>query len=194
MSRILVAGLLGAVAMFFWTAIAHMVTPLGQSGMSGLPNEATVAAAVKASAGDKGGLYIYPWEPAAMSDKAAAARMQSKMDASGSALVFYQPPGKDHGMQPSMLVEEFIKQLVVCVIAAFLLAEAKLPRLWERAGFVAAIGAVASLETNASYRIWYMFPGDFTAAAIAVSFIGYIFAGLAIGWWLKPALTPKPID
>jgi len=193
MTRIFVAGLLGAIAMFVWTAVAHMVTPLGQAGMAALPNEASVAAAMKASAGDKGGLYVYPFEADAMKDKGAMDRMLARAGASGSAMVFYNPPGTDKGMTPSMLLEEFLKQLVVCVIAAFLLAEAKLPKPCERAGFVAAIGAVASLETNASYRIWYMFPGDFTAAAIATSFIGYIVAGFAIAWWLKPT-TPKPLE
>ena len=108
-------------------------------------------------------------------------------------MVFYRPTTANAGMNPGQLFSELVKQLVICIIAAFLLAEAKLPKFWERAGFVAAIGVAASLETNVSYRIWYEFPGDFTAAAIAISFIGYVVAGLAIGWWLKPT-TPKPLD
>ena len=38
--RILLAGLAGAVAMFIWTSIAHMATPLGTIGFSQIPNEA----------------------------------------------------------------------------------------------------------------------------------------------------------
>ena len=52
---------------------------------------------------------------------------------------------------------------------------------------VAAIGVVASLVTNASYRIWYGFPGDYTAAQIVISFMSYVLAGLAMGAWLRPA-------
>lgn len=189
-SRIFIAGLLGAVVMFVWTAIAHMALPLGSTGFSQLPGEAAATSAMQASAGDKGALYIFPWvDPAAMKTKAGMDAYNAKTKSGPSGLLLYRPPGGDTGMTPGMLVGEFIKQLFVCLIAAFLLAEAKLPKLWERAGFVAAIGAVASVETNVSYRIWYMFPGDFTAAAIVTSFVSYALAGFAIGWWLKPAKT-----
>ncbi len=39
MIRIFLAGLTGAVFMFFWTFIAHMVLPLGQAGMKELPGQ-----------------------------------------------------------------------------------------------------------------------------------------------------------
>jgi hypothetical protein len=192
-ARIFVAGLLGAVAMFVWSGIAHVATPLATTGFQQIPNEAAVLSSMNTAIGAKPGLYFFPWaDPSTMHSKAGMEAYAAKTKANPSGLLLYRPPGGDQEMSVGMLVQEFLKQLVVCVIAAFLLAEAKLPKLWERAGFVAAIGAVASLETNASYRIWYLFPGDFTAAAIVMSFVGYVFAGFAIGWWLKPS-TPKPI-
>jgi hypothetical protein len=36
--KILLAGILGAIAMFFWTAIAHMALPLGEAGVTEIPN------------------------------------------------------------------------------------------------------------------------------------------------------------
>lgn len=187
-ARIGVAGLLGAVAMFLWTAIAHMATPLGYTGFSQMPNEAPVLSALQASAGPKGGLYIYPYaDPSTMSSKAGRDAYAAKTRANPSGMLLYRPPGQDGGMTPATLIQEFLKQLVVCLIAAFLVAEVKLSKYWERAGFVAAIGVVAALETNASYRIWYGFPGDYTAAQIVISFLSYVFAGLAIAAWLKPA-------
>ena len=193
-ARIGVAGLLGAIAMFIWTAVAHMVTPLGSAGFSQLPNEGPALSAMHASAGEKPGLYIYPWaDPSTMTSKAGMEAYAAKTKAGPSGMLLYRPPGGDAGMTPATLFQEFVKQLVVCLIGAFLLAEAKLSKFWERAGFIAAIGVVAALETNASYRIWYGFPGDYTAAQILISFMSYVFGGLAIGWWLKPS-TPKPID
>ncbi len=189
-SRIFVAGLLGAVAMFIWLTIAHMT--VGTTGFQALPNESAVSAAIHAGTGDKPGFYLFPYEANAMSDKAAMARYAAKVKQNGSGMVLYRPTTEDASMSPGQMIGEFIKELVVCVVAAFLLAEAKLPRLWERAGFVAAIGVVAALETNVSYRVWYGFPGDYTAAQIFMSFISYVVAGFAIGWWLKPT-TPKPL-
>ena len=192
--RIFAAGIAGALAMFVWTAIAHMVTPLGSTGLSQLPNEGPVLDAMHASAGANHGLYFFPWaDPKTMNDKGAMAAYAEKTKAGPSGLLLYRPPGGDSQMSVATLLQEFLKQIVVTTIAAFLLAEAKLPRLWERAGFVAAIGAIASLETNASYRIWYGFPGDFTAAAILTSFISYVAAGFVVAWILDPKKTAKPL-
>jgi hypothetical protein len=44
--KILLAGFLGAVAMFIWTSIAHMALPLGEAGISEIPNEQAVLAAM----------------------------------------------------------------------------------------------------------------------------------------------------
>ena len=36
--RVLVAGILGGIAMFVWTSIAHMVRSLGEAGIAEIPN------------------------------------------------------------------------------------------------------------------------------------------------------------
>ena len=39
-TRVLLAGILGGIAMFVWTAIAHMfIAPLGEAGVREIPNE-----------------------------------------------------------------------------------------------------------------------------------------------------------
>ena len=52
--------LLGDVAMFVWEAAAHMCTPLGEAGISCLPNESTVLAALASALGDQRGLSAFP--------------------------------------------------------------------------------------------------------------------------------------
>ena len=37
--RVLIAGVLGGIAMFLWSSIAHMVLPLGMTGIQEIPNE-----------------------------------------------------------------------------------------------------------------------------------------------------------
>jgi hypothetical protein len=49
--RIVLAGLLGAVAMFLWTSIAHMALPLGEAGINEIPNESAVLNAMQSSMG-----------------------------------------------------------------------------------------------------------------------------------------------
>ena len=59
--RILIAGLLGAIAMFVWTSFAHMATPLDSAGFSQMKNESVVLSAMKSGVGEKRGLYFFPW-------------------------------------------------------------------------------------------------------------------------------------
>ena len=58
--RILLAGLVGGLAMFLWAWIAHMVLPLGQTGISKIPNERALLQAMHASLGSASGLYLFP--------------------------------------------------------------------------------------------------------------------------------------
>ena len=56
--KILLAGILGAIAMFIWTAIAHMALPLGEAGVTEIPNESAVLSTMQINIGDQTGLYI----------------------------------------------------------------------------------------------------------------------------------------
>jgi hypothetical protein len=58
--KILLAGILGGIAMFIWTSIAHLVLPLGEAGISEIPNESAVLSAMQSNIGDQTGLYIFP--------------------------------------------------------------------------------------------------------------------------------------
>jgi hypothetical protein len=181
-ARILIAGLLGAIAMFIWTSVAHTVLPLGQVGFSQMPQEAPVLSAMQASNGDKDGLYFYPWvdpkDPQMMQKSAAAMR------AHPSGLLLYHPLG--HGMTDMTrpLIGEFIKELIQSLIAAFLLSLAVIGSYLGRVGFVTLIGIAAAITTNVSYWLWYGFPLDYTLAALLTEGVGYFVAGLAIAWWL----------
>jgi hypothetical protein len=58
--RILLAGVLGGIAMFVWTSLAHMALPLGEAGIGEILNESAVLSAIQSSMGDKTSLYIFP--------------------------------------------------------------------------------------------------------------------------------------
>jgi hypothetical protein len=50
--RSLLAGIVGGIAMFIWTSIAHMALPLGEAGINEIPNESAVFNAMQ-SMGDR---------------------------------------------------------------------------------------------------------------------------------------------
>jgi len=101
--RILIAGLFGAIAMFVWTSIAHMATPLAFAGISQMKDEPAVLSAMQSGIGIKPGLYIFPYfdphDPNGMEKSAEA------MKTKPSGLLVYHPPGASSDMTP-LLIEE----------------------------------------------------------------------------------------
>lgn len=181
--KIIIAGILGGLAMFVWTSIAHVALPLGQIGLSQIPNEAPVLAALRDSIGDRSGLFFYPWTD--MHAPNAMAQAEANMKAHPSGLLIYHPPGAA-GMTARMLIVEYVKEAVVSLIAAFLLAQTLVGAYAARVGFVALTGLAAGMTTNVSYWNWYGFPADYTVSAAAIEILGYFAAGLVIAAIVKP--------
>ena len=123
-----------------------------------------------------------------MKSSDAMAQVEAKMKVHPSGLLVYHPPGAG-GMTAQMLVIEFVKEVIVSLIAAFLLAQTVFAAYAARVGFVALTGLAAGLTTNVSYWNWYGFPTDYTIAYAAIEIIGYIVAGLAIAAVLKRRVT-----
>jgi len=172
--RIIIAGVVGGIAMFVWTSIAHVALPLGQIGFSQIPSEAPVLAAMHNSIGDRSGLFFFPWTD--MKSKNAMADEEARMKVNPSGLLIYHPPGAS-AMTAQTLIVEFIKEAAVSLIAAFLLAQALLAGYAARVGFVTLAGVAAGLTTNVSYWNWYGFPGSYTATYMAVQIVGFAVAG-----------------
>jgi len=179
--RILVAGLLGAVAMFIWTAIAHMATPLAYTGISKMQNEPAVLSVMQSGVGAKSGFYFYPWiDP---KDPQAEQKETALMKTNPSGFLIYHPAGASYDMTPLML-EEFGKELAQSLIEAFLLSLTALAGYFSRVGFVTMLGVFGSLGTDMSYLIWYGFPCNYTLAQITIEVVGALAAGLVIAWWM----------
>jgi hypothetical protein len=180
--RILIAGLLGAIAMFIWTAVAHMATPLGRTGFSQIPNEAPVLDAMNSSMGAKAGLYFFPWvDP---NDPKMMEKSVELEKAHPHGMILYHGAGQDidTDMTP-MLIQEFLKQFVQALIAAWI-ASMIVGGFATRWLAVIGIGVSASIATNVSYWNWYGFPMDYTVAQIVIEVVSAIVAGAAIAWWI----------
>jgi hypothetical protein len=190
MIRILLAALAGAVAMFFWSFIAHMATPLATVGFSKMTNEQAVLQGMTAdNVGTKTGLYIFPWtdpnDPKMMDTYDALAKTHP------TGLLLYRPLGQDMNAKASMgpmLIKEFLKQFVQALIAAWIVSMVAAGFV-TRASIVTAIGVSAGIATNVSYWNWYSFPGNYTLAQIAMEIIGALVAGLAIAAVLPRRVT-----
>lgn len=181
--RILIAGILGAVAMYIWSTIAHVATPLATMGVSHLNHEQPVMDAVRTDLGSKSGFYLYPWSEDMSADGMKA--QQAKLDANGMGLLVYRAPGTASVSMGKPMIHEFINELVQVLIATWLLAQSAVAGYARRTIFVTAIGVCVGIGTNVSYHIWYGFPADYTLANIVMQVVGYLVAGLVIAGVLR---------
>lgn len=185
--RILLAGLLGAIAMYVWMSIAHMATPLAMMGVNHLNHEQPVMDAIHADLGDKSGFYLYPWSEDMSAEGMKA--QQTRVDANGAGLIVYRAPGTASVSMVQPLIHEFISELVQSLIAAWLVAQMVIATYARRVMFVTAVGVAVGIGTNVSYHIWYGFPTNYTIANIIIQAVGYLAAGLVIAAMLRRNAT-----
>jgi hypothetical protein len=178
--RIIIAGVLGGIAMYIWATIAHVATPLASMGLQPVPNEAAVLAAMHKNLGDKPGLYFLPFSTG--HDQKAMAEQEAKLKVEPAALVAYRPPGAG-GMAPRQLITEFALEVVESLLAAAVLA-AVAGGFGRRLGIAAAIGLIAGMATNLSYWNWYGFSLDYSLANAFTEWVKFLVAGAVIAWVL----------
>lgn len=182
MKRILLAGLLGGIAMFIWSSIAHMALPLGQAGIKEIPNEQPVLSAMQAGLGQASGLYLFPGMgvgPDASSQQRNAAMQQygQKLAANPSGLLIYHPPGVP-ALTPRQLITEFLTEFAEAWLLAVLLSQMRTASFGSRIGLVFVIALVGAITTNIPYWNWYGFPLSYTLPYACTQIIGYLIAGI----------------
>lgn len=190
MSRVLLAGILGGIAMFIWTALAHMVLPLGEVGVSqiGANSEPQLLEAMKANLTDRHGFFIFPGlniDPKATGQekKDAMNKMAEKAASGPTGILVYQPArpiafGKWLGI-------EFATELVQAILVVCLLAQTSLTTFAGRVSFVTVAGILAAITTNVSYWNWYGFPKRYTAGYMFIEIVGFFCVGIVAALMLK---------
>jgi len=179
--KILLAGILGAIVMFIWTFIAHMVLPLGDRGISEIPNEAAVVAALQTNIGEKPGLYFFPGTglgPDATSEqkKEAMKQAEQKMASGPSGLLVYHPI--QPFVFPKHLGIEFATELIESILVVFLLAQTVIGGFAGRVGFVLVAGILTAIATNVPYWNWYGFPDVYTGSYMLIQVVGFLCIGI----------------
>jgi len=180
-TRAFLAAILGGIAMFIWSFIAHDLLPLGEMGMREFKDEAAVLDALKTNLGDARGLYHFPGHRpgpnATRQEKSDAMKRAMEKAASGpSGLLIYHPSreftfGKLLGI-------EFATELLEAILVVFLLTQTRIESFAGRVGFVFLAGILAAITTNVPYWNWYGFPSRYTAAYMSIEIIGFLCVGL----------------
>ena len=188
--RILLAGILGGIALFVWDSVSHMLTPLGDAGIQGLGNEAPVLAALKENI-KAPGFYFFPAPEnrPGMTKEQQHRAMQvamNKYQAGPTGMLIFHPEGMEP-LSARQLLTQFGADVVVMLLAAFLLARAAGLRSYTaRLGFVTLMGLIPTLRSELPYWNWYGFPGVYTAAQFAVHLVGFLTGGLILARLIRP--------
>jgi hypothetical protein len=187
--KILLAGILGGIVMFVWTSIAHMVLPLGETGIREIPNESSVLTAMQSNIGDQTGLYIFPGpgvsKNASREEKNEAMKhMAEKVAANPSGILMYHPPGRPFAFGKWLGVE-FATELLQAILVVFLLGQTHIASFSGRVGFALIAGILAAITTNVSYWNWYGFPGVYTVSYMCIEIVGFVLVGVVAALMLR---------
>ena len=190
MKRIFLAGLLGGIALFIWTSLAHMVLPLGEAGIGEIPNEAAVLDAMEKNIGQQSSLYIFPGfglGPDATHEQKSNSmkHMGENLARHPSGILMYHPAGTRPLVMGRYLSIEFLTEFIEVLLALLLLSKTRLTTFGGRVGFIFGAGLLAAIATNISYWNWYGFPAVYTAAYVVTQLVGFLCAGLVAGLVLK---------
>jgi hypothetical protein len=190
MKRIFLAALLGGIAMFIWTSIAHMALPLGEAGIREIPNETAVLDAMQNNIGDHSSLYIFPGfglgpHPTREQKSEAMKHIGENLTRHPSGILMYHPTGSRPLVMVRYLSIEFLTELLEALLVVFLLAQTRLTSFGARVGFVVGAGVLAAIATNISYWNWYGFPATYTASYILIQVVGFLCIGLVAALVLK---------
>jgi len=187
--KVVIGGILAGVLMFIWSSIAHTALPIGEMGLSTIPNEDVVLAAMKANM-NAPGLYFLPGHeyfvaPPAQREAAMKAMME-KQKTSGSAIVVYHPNGGEE-ISGKTLGLEFLSDLFAGWILAFALWAA-LPRVVSFGGrvvFVTALGLLPFIVSDFSQWNWYGYPARYEFGQILDYGVGALLAGILLAWFFR---------
>lgn len=177
--RLVMAGLAAGVAIFVWGAISHMVLPIGDMGITPLPDEGGAVSTVLKERLSKPGLYMYPWET-------DMAKMEAIVRERPRGLVTYTPAGVPWSLGGS-LGTQFVLDVLVGLGLAFLMNMVlrALPSMGSRILFAVAAGAIGTYGNLLPFWNWYGFPLVFVAGVMMDVLVGCALAGFIIGKMLR---------
>lgn len=161
MARIVIAGVLAGVLIFIGGFVTHMVFGLVGRNMGVLPDE-QAAMAPFSNPPPPAGVYGFPEMPKDFG--ALPVEEQTKVwneinaryMQGPAALIIVAPPGEEM-MGTEVLVKEFVSNVVVGLLLAWIAAQLQGgPGL--RWLVTVVIGLAAWVSTMYSYHVWYRFP------------------------------------
>ena len=180
MKKVLIAGLLGGIVLFVWTAISWMGIRPFIMDVKPLPNADVV---LEQFADAESGLYMHPTEEMEGWEEAYA---------SGPRITFmvFHPDGKDP-FAPSMFIYGLILNIIAASIVAYILALAceatvRLVRYGTRVNFVVLFGVFLSVMADLTNLNYWDFPAELVFLNVFDNIITWALVGSVLAWRIQP--------
>lgn len=182
-NRLVLSTLLGGIVLFVWSAIAWMVIPWPGDPLRSFTNEEAVLQTITANT-PRSGNYVLPNEPKrapGMTDEQYKATKQAAMDRmTRGPMIFTAVRLEPMGSMTKLMVIQFLTQLLLALIASFLLMQTTRRSYVRRVVFVAVCGLLIFLGGKMDEWIWWSFSNSYLLMEFGAIVIGWILAALVI--------------
>lgn len=166
MAKRISLGLLGAVILFIWGFVTHVVIGLYDPVFQGFADEAEVMAALERNA-PAGGLYYLPLEP----ERGATPQTE--------AFVNFVPAGQRTAFGPMMALG-LLAHAVSVFLVLTLLSGSWPAGYGSRVARFSLAGLALAFAVHSYYWVWFDFPGRYFALSLGDSVVGWTLVGLAL--------------
>lgn len=181
MSKILKAGLLGAVVLFVWGYVSWMVLPWHKTTMHTFKDSTAVSQTIKANA-DVSGMYFLTnmeeKEKTATTTGTSSNATATEKSSEPSMFASVRLEGSSHDNMTQSLVKCFITQLLAALLVSWLLLRTNGLSYFKRVIFIVVFALAAGIIANVPNWNWFGFDTQYTLVEFADLLIGWFLAGL----------------
>ncbi|HYM63032.1 MAG TPA: hypothetical protein VEZ11_19245 [Thermoanaerobaculia bacterium] len=185
MKKIMLGGLLGGLALFAWSFIAHL-PPVGTAGEKTLtPEQGDVVLKIMHSSMKQRAIYILPGMNLDRQTPADKDAWLAKFEAGPAAVIAFNPHPAEQAFGGGPFATWMLIELVSDIAAAFLgaaIASGLSNSLgyWPRVLLLTAIGLLATIDIDVSYWNWFAFPTKYLLAQFVDHVGGWFVTGLVL--------------
>ncbi|MCL6482287.1 MAG: hypothetical protein K6U02_11225 [Firmicutes bacterium] len=149
-TRILLAGVVGGLVLFVWGAVSHRVLGLGEIGISTIPDEDAVLAAIKENLSAPG-FCFFPGEGMSGAERTEEQirRWEEKYRTGPVGVLVYDPVG-EATLSPARLGNELLLDIAAALVATVVLSQVTALGFSGRVGLADAFPLMAALDIHGS--------------------------------------------
>ena len=170
--KVILAGILGAIVLFVWSAASWMVLPWHMKTIHTFNDEKSVVAIIQANATESG-VYMLPM----MDDKGTLKNPELAKGPTIFAAIKMQPM---NATMTTQMVISFLAQLVPALFVAWILCLARGLSYFGRVGLVLLFGIAGAVASQIPLWNWFGFDEQYISIMMADIIIGWFLAGLVM--------------